>query len=430
VRGVVRAPRRALALALACLAPGLAWAQPALERGYDPDAEDLDGGEPTIEAHGAPAPPHRADAGPHLDGVPREVPRAPTIDLYTLGLGEEWVERWGHSAICVSWPDHRRDRCYNYGTTSFTELGAMVWGFLRGRSIFWVSTSRPQRMIDSYRRYDRTIERQRLPLTPDQARELAAALAHDARRENRYYHYHHYKDNCTTRLRDFVERYSAGALGRGATGRYPTLRELSRAGWAEIPLLLYLSDVLIGREIDRTPTPYEAMFLPLVLRDQVERVLGVAPEVIYARRGPPIGTSPSGRWPLFALFALLALPVVAARRAGRFERLALAWALIPSLVLAVLIWGIVLVSPVPELRWNELALVFLPTDLLLVVGPRGLRRRYALGRALELGALSIGAALGVLRQPIEPFVLIALVAIVAVMIPRASDRAPSPAGDA
>jgi hypothetical protein len=310
--------------------------------------------------------------------------------------------------MCVRWREPRRDRCYNYGTTSFDRPMAMVWGFLRGRAKFWVSTSRPEQMLDGYRELDRTIEVQALPLAPADARALAAALAHDARRENRYYHYHHFRDNCTTRLRDFIDRTTGGALSHEATGDYPTLRASARAGLAEMPALLYLGALLLGRALDHQPTPYEAMFLPRVLRDQVHAVLGAEPILVYQRRGPPNREDAADRWPLFELFAVLAAPLWLAHRRGRFVRLASWWAVLPSVAMALLVWGLVAVSSVPELRWNELALVLLPTDLALLLGPRGFRRGYARVRVLELLMISLAGAIGLLRQPIAPFVLIAL----------------------
>lgn len=352
----------------------------------------------------------------------------PAIDLYTIGPGVEWVERFGHSAICVSHANPRRDRCYNYGTTHFSEPAKMVWDFLQGRSSFWVSTSRPDKMIDGYIETDRSVWVQRLPLTQAQASQLAAELARDALPANRYYLYHHYDDNCTTRLRDFIDRITDGALARGATGDYPSLRELSRAGWAELPALLYLGDVLIGRRVDRLPTPYQAMFLPLVLRDQVAAVLGAEPEVIYLREGEPIGVDPPGRWPFVVLLALVAAPLAAARVTGRFRRAALVWAVAPCVALSILVWGIVTISRMPELRWNEVALVFLPTDLLLLVGPRRWRRPYARARVIQLIAVSLLRAIGILRQPLWLFVLFPLSAALAVATERPA--APSPPASA
>src|SRR5262245_55648138 len=85
--------------------------------------------------------------------------KAPVIEVYTMDQGELLVERFGHTAICVRWED-RKDRCYNYGTTTFEDPVGLGWGFLRGRSNFWVSVQSPEGMLDHYMENDRTIWRQ------------------------------------------------------------------------------------------------------------------------------------------------------------------------------------------------------------------------------------------------------------------------------
>jgi hypothetical protein len=355
-------------------------------------------------------------------GPPGEAADAPpAIELYTMGVGEEWVERFGHSAMCVRWAAPRRTRCYNYGTTDFDHVGPMVWNFLRGRSTFWVSTSSLPSLLQAYTDLDRTVWVQRIPLAPDQARAIARGLAHDALPANRYYRYHHFEDNCTTRLRDFLDRATDGALSREARGSYPALRDLARAGWAGEPPLLHLSDLFVGRRVDRLPTPHEAMFLPLVLRDQVEAVFGVAPELVYARQGPAIPQTPGGRAPIWIAVVLLLAPLgIATLAGGRGRTAALVWALAPCVLLGVVLWAMLAICRVPELRWNELA-------LLLLAGPRRWRRGYARGRVVQLLAVAALAALGVLRQPLLPFVLVPLAA--AWVVARAIGSAPAPPRD-
>ena len=89
---------------------------------------------------------------------------APTVDVYTMGQGSDLFERFGHAAICVTRAEGTR--CYNYGTTDFAsppeELG---WRFLRGDAKFWVSVWPLPRMLEVYRQHDRTVWRQRLPLS-------------------------------------------------------------------------------------------------------------------------------------------------------------------------------------------------------------------------------------------------------------------------
>ena len=71
-------------------------------------------------------------------------------------------------------------------------------------------------MVDFYRRLGRTITLQRLNLTAQQKRRLRADLRRNALDENKYYRYDYFVDNCSTRLRDALDRALDGAL-RAAT---------------------------------------------------------------------------------------------------------------------------------------------------------------------------------------------------------------------
>jgi hypothetical protein len=342
---------------------------------------------------------------------------APIVELYTMGQGALVVERFGHAAICVRYPRRpHEDVCYNYGTTDFSDPLGLTWGFVRGDADFWVSTTSPAQMIHHYRAKDRSIWLQRLPLDDATARELAAALEHDALPENRYYQYHHFADNCTTRVRDMIDGAVGGALSGGdQRGPGLTYRDISRQGFAEITGLLLLSDFVLGRPADRDPTTYEAMFLPDILRVEVERRLGVAPVTIYERRGPPFTGEPAGgRWILIALALVLAAAVAASRVTGRFPRLALATAAGILGFIGLVLWLLAMVSPLPEARWNEALLVFLPTDLVLPFLSERRLRRYARFRVTMLVVVSVLAAVGLLHQPLFTLILVPFLPLAAV----------------
>lgn len=91
----------------------------------------------TARAGGQPEPtPNTAETGPAPEGPP------PIIELYTMGQGDLVFEKFGHAALCVTHTlGRRRTTCYNYGTTDFDDIVPLFWGFVRGRSEFWVSTS-------------------------------------------------------------------------------------------------------------------------------------------------------------------------------------------------------------------------------------------------------------------------------------------------
>lgn len=336
-------------------------------------------------------------------GEPASGP-APVIELITMGPGKLIWEKWGHSALCVRHEDPRRDVCYNYGTTDFSHPVKLVWDFLRNRSLFWVSRTTPDRMIRFYSEdLDRSLWVQRLPLMPDQAREAAALLERAVQGENKYYRYRHYDDNCTTRLRDIIDRVTDGAL-RQATEQKPfpyTLRELGRQGMTEHPLMALLTDLSLGRRTDRHPDMWEAMHQPEVLRDEVATHLDVAPELIYQRRGPSFDVShpPSRVW-LFVFALACALPAVVAWRLGRFQRLGLALSILPGGLMATLMWTMAIISTLPEIRWNETLLVLWPTDLALPFLSAGARAKYGRVRVVWLGLMLGLSLVGVLEQPL------------------------------
>jgi hypothetical protein len=104
---------------------------------------------------------------------------------------------------------------------------------------------------------------------------------------------------------------------------------------------------------------------------------------------------------LFALFILLVTsPVLLTRWLGRFQRIGLAMAILPPVLLGLVLWFLAIISPLPYVEWNEACLVFLPLDLaLLILGPDK-RRLYARGRVAMLALVAVLHLVGVLTQPL------------------------------
>ncbi|HWU85992.1 MAG TPA: DUF4105 domain-containing protein, partial [Kofleriaceae bacterium] len=228
---------------------------------------------------------------------PREA-EPPIVEVLTFGVGERIFEKYGHAAICLRYHDPRNQPiCFNYGVTSFDDGPILIWRFLRSEQRFWAEPTawgepwtpghgRPRGMIGFYTREDRDIWSQQLPLTGEQARAIEARIWDSLREDRRYYAYDHFRDNCTTRLRDMIDEVTGGTLRAGSDAPYPmTFRELGRRGLAELPPLLVLSDFVMGRQLEDVPTLWEAMFHPDVLRRALELRLGAAPRRIYQRRG-------------------------------------------------------------------------------------------------------------------------------------------------
>lgn len=333
----------------------------------------------------------------------------PRIELVTMGPGDDAFSRFGHAALCVS-RGARTARCFNYGTTDFSTPAPLTWAFLRGRARFWLSTIPRPVMLEAYAAEDRAVYSQVLPLDDAAARELARRVAADLAPDRRTYVYHHFRDNCSTRLRDHVDAVTGGALHAGTSRPYRrTYRDIVRDGFSSDTTLLVLSEIVPGRALDRRPSTWEAMFLPDVLRDEVARRLGARPARIAARRAPlHHGDTRGGRAVLAGGALGLGVFSFAAARTRR-RRLHTALVGVPLGLIGLVLAALAIVSTLPELRTNELLLVFWPTDLVLPALPPRLVRRYVTVRLVVLAAVAVAALLGLLTQPVAvPLALAAL----------------------
>ena len=343
------------------------------------------------------------------------------IELYTMGPGDYLFSKFGHAALCVSDTEWRDGRCFNYGAADFSTPGPLTWAVLRGRAQFWVSVAPLDRMLDLYRAEDRSIYRQVLPLNGDQAAELKRALATNALPENRRYLYDHFLDNCSTRPRDHIDRATSGALravpGSSVDDSF-TFRALIRQNLENDPVYFLVAEMFLGRPMDRARSEYEAMFLPHVLRDAVQKNLRVAPEVVYARRAS-IRSRPSlvvayrlalalGVGIAGGLTILMSSPRVSTGLQSLFACL--------FGTLGCTVWALAILSPLPELRFNEILFVFLPTDFLLLLGSKrvtflsvGISAGiYAGIRVAGLVLVALLLLSGVLIQPLGTFLALTL----------------------
>jgi hypothetical protein len=267
------------------------------------------------------------------------------VFVMTMGPGDHPFLRFGHDAIWIRDHAARTDKVYNFGTFRF-DSPRLILDFLGGRLSYWLSVSPLPRVIAEYTHENRDIVVQELALSPAKKAELRAALDVNARPENRRYKYDYFLDNCSTRVRDAVDRVAGGVL-YASSGRQPgrmTLREHALRMTAQ-PFWLYLSlDLVLGPKVDQPISQWAEMFLPAELAhglDAVDLQGGTGDPALLTRGGQPRKTPAepfrvlvSGQAQLFRADR----PPIAANPPSRVPAF-LFWGVVVGLLFAALGWG-------------------------------------------------------------------------------------------
>ncbi len=186
------------------------------------------------------------------------------ISLLTVEPGEELYSTFGHSAIRVIDSNSVTDVIYNYGTFDF-DTPDFYLKFIRGKLMYFVSAEYYSDFIASNEAENRGTTEQVLNLQPLERKALRDALYENLQEENKFYLYDFFLDNCTTRLRDLIEKYKkptpvlpavmpATTTFRQAIHLY--LRK-NKKYWSTLGI-----DLLLGAPTDAVMTTSQQQFLP------------------------------------------------------------------------------------------------------------------------------------------------------------------------
>jgi hypothetical protein len=253
------------------------------------------------------------------------------LSVVTFGRGAQVHQYFGHNAFVVSGPGLASPLVVNYGMFSFGP--DMIPQFLRGRLKFWVGTTELDATTATYAAAKRDVRVRDLNLEPSALQVVLEQLQHDLRPENRSYLYDHYKDNCSTRLRDALDRALGGQLRRAwARPSKYTLRAETLRYTQHDPLVAWAMMFGLSDRVDRPLHVWDEAFLP----EELERLLdttsyqdshGARVALVSARRTlfdahtKPLVNPPAGSWLLLlmlgTLIAVLALALAAGVQPGQ-----------------------------------------------------------------------------------------------------------------
>ena len=362
-----------------------------------------------------------------------------TIYLMTMGPGDQVWERFGHNAIRIVDASRGTDSVYNWGTFDFHRPN-FLRRFMTGNTLYWMQGDGMPETMATYQYLNRSIWVQELDLTPAERAAVRDFIAWNAEPDHRYYRYDYYLDNCSTRVRDVIDRIIGGQLKAATnarltstTYRFHTQRalQLDRA-------VAMGTNIGLGEVADRPITQWEEAFLPGRLMEHVRGVqvraadgtthpLVRGEQVLFTARRPPEPTAPPDVTlrnliigvVIAGLLVILARAAQSGRRAGRlaFTTTATIWTALNGILGVILIVGWTATRHVFMAR-NENLLQFDPLSLVLaVLLPLAVSRGRSASLVRLLSAIIAVVAIVGLAMKLLPWFDQANVAVIALTLP-------------
>jgi hypothetical protein len=200
------------------------------------------------------------------------------VSLLTIGWGPEIWSRFGHNAIRVRDRMTGFDMSYNWGMFDFNQPN-FLGRFLTGDTKYWMEGIPTQFMVEAYGRQARSVREQRLLLTDGERGALLAFLEWNALEANKYYRYDYYRDNCSTRARDALDRVLGGSLRPSleAVRTASSWRSSTERLTASSPLAFAGISLALGRNADRPLTAWDEAFLPVRFARAIDSLVLAVP---------------------------------------------------------------------------------------------------------------------------------------------------------
>jgi len=233
-----------------------------------------------------------------------------TIKIAVLGPGDELYFWWGHIALMIEDSDNNTSRFYDYGLFSFENENFFV-NFAFGRLIYSCGVSSSSSNLASYIYTNRDVTIYTLDVLPEKRAEIRDFAQLNVLPENRDYFYHHFKDNCSTRIRDIVDLITDGQFFEqygNVKGRFTFRQHVRRHTWFS-PAADWILNFWMGQVIDTDITVWDEMFLPSEVGKRIEnfqytdsngtrrKLVTSVDEVFKSEGRPAVLDIPRKQWP-------------------------------------------------------------------------------------------------------------------------------------
>lgn len=194
--------------------------------------------------------------------------------LITVDVGDAVYDNFGHTALRMYDENSNVDTVFNWGY--FNLHGGVVgfsYNFFKGIMNYSLVTNTPAFEFAQYRSQERAVWQDKINLTNPQKEILYQRLMWNLEPENIVYPYQYFFDNCTTKVRDYLNEAVGGAIASSFDGTTnSTFRDQVRSHYASVALIDFSLDILMNSNIDRPMTEWENMFLPLNFRERLRQL--------------------------------------------------------------------------------------------------------------------------------------------------------------
>ncbi len=204
--------------------------------------------------------------------------------LITVGVGAEIYTTFGHTLVRFVDRERGTDVVYNWGVFDFNDP-MFVPNFVYGRMIYRMDVFTMANVLNIYRLEKRSVIHEKINLTNKQKESFFNKIVWNSERENLFYRYQYFLDNCSTRVRDYIDEILSNNV-LDAYKNVPSdtnLRNAIRDHLSGFPFIRSSLEVLMNGDIDERMTAWQEMFLPLSL----EKYLAELPQFDDSGRALP-----------------------------------------------------------------------------------------------------------------------------------------------
>jgi len=241
-----------------------------------------------------------------------------TLKIAVFGPGDDLYFWFGHIALIIEDSETEQSRSYDYGIFSFNTKN-FYYNFAFGRLLYRCGVFSAPSVISSYINDNRDVVVYTLDVLPETRQKIKKFADFNVLPENRYYFYHHFRDNCSTRIRDIIDLATDGQFKEqyiNTPGRFTLREHVRRHTWFS-PAVDWILNFWMGQVIDTPITVWDDMFLPAEVGKTIEdfyytdtdgviRKLVINKETVnLSEDRPAILDKPRLQWPRELAFSLV-----------------------------------------------------------------------------------------------------------------------------